>query len=609
MPLLFLFKPTGISNQSAKLQFSEILSRQVELYKEAFGRVFSLRIHQVNSVLIGQIHWDNGIKDWTPWVEHGRFGLAWSGICESFLGADLSASSVEKIIDTVAQKPRQLLDWDGFYGVCTWDERDDTVRLTTGATETTSFWHTEGPNGWAVGNRALPLLELVGQQPAIDLGMASLYAGYGYLVGNNSMFKGVTRLPSRRQVVVLQGQKPTIQTYLPLDAYLVGDGKDLGWDEIVTNSAERILSRVTRQLSYSSNPVLLLTGGRDSRCIAAAAVKAGYNGVAQTSGPANSEDVLIAAQVAKALGITHQHTASDSHQSPLAAMVGAPDRLALWMQLNEGMETVRHVTAFQDFFHRKLPIPTTIEQKFHGLGGEIGRGYTYPINQDLTQMADVSQAYDIIVGKMRGNLKLQTDAKELLLETFKGIERETNGMQMTLAQWLDLFYWQKRTLQWGGDTMSVKSLMDWRWTPLFDRTLIQTAWRLRPEQKSSNQFIEAVTLKLQPALRGVTYNLKPTVPRKHLLKTIKLTLKKIARQTPLLDKLVAQDTIKKHDTDQHLLRFWQDVFFQKPPHVWPELIDKHYLDETLKRPTSEILWNLATVELVGKISTPVVAGK
>lgn len=589
------------------MRFASVLSGQNDLYMQAFGRHFQLRTCQTRSSYIGQIHLDTEVTDWTAWAQNEHGGVAWSGICEQFLGVELDQQEMRKLQTTVACQPEQMRDWDGRFGVCTWNNDQDSVYLATGATETRTFWYAEGPDGWAIGNHALPLLKLVGRQPVVNPDTARLYLAYGYMVSDESMFQGVTRIPTRRQVVSLRGERPSIRTYLALDAYFGDEQPAPDWKSTVANGAARLVTRVKRQLKHSPHPALLLTGGRDSRCIAAAAVRAGFMGSASTSGASNSDDVRIASEVARTLNIPHQLTTAEDSQRSLAALVAAPERVQLWMQLNEGTETIRHATAYQDFFAGRLPFPATIDQKFHGLGGEISRGYYYPADQDLSALADANQACAAFVDHAHSTLASSAPLYELVLDMFKRLESETNGMRLTLAQWLDLFYWQNRCLHWGADMISLKDLLGWRWNPLLDRELICAGWNLRPEQKLSNQFSEAVINTIQPSLKSVAYDKQGHGGRVDLMKVAKKRAKQIVRATPFIKRLLASDRSKKYTIDQHLDQFWQTLFLAQQPAIWPELIDDSKLKGLLKKPSDEMLWNLATVELVARMSVPEVA--
>lgn len=601
MAPMFIWGPARLAPAAAAERFAAVLATQRARYLAAFGREPGHTALAVGETWVAQLQLASGVTGWTPWAQAPGHGLAWSGICEQYLGVTPDAPAVERIVNTVVREPRQLLAWDGRFAICTWDRERGQVVLTTGPTESPSFWYAEGPDGWAIGTTALPLLELVGRRPKIDHDMARLFAQHGYLAGPASLLEGVTRIPSRRQAISTDGGKPRMSAYLTLEAYLAPDGPAPGWAETVAISAERLTARIARQLAHCDQPELLLTGGRDSRCIAAAAVRAGFAGPAFTSGPAGSDDVRIAARVAAALGLEHRRAADEGRTGSVQALVAAPERVRLWTRLSEGMETIRHAAGFEEFFAGELPFPATVRAKLHGLGGEISRGYYYPDRANLSAVVDAPGACEVIAAHASPRVRGTPRSAELLRELFDQIGREMGARPLTLAAWLDLYYWQGRCLHWGEDMMTVKEPTGWRWTPLFDRALIRAAWGLAPEDKASSKLIEAITLRLQPSLAEIGYN-KAAHGHHSPLQTAKAAVKSLARRTPLLAALLPRKRSKKYAVDEHLRQFWDDTLLHGGERYWPALVEQSDLREVLRDPSDELLWNLATVELMAGLT-------
>ena len=82
-------------------------------------------------------------------------------------------------------------------------------------------------------------------------------------------------------------------------------GRRDAWPGGAREVAEALVAAVA-PLRDAGEPVeLSLTGGKDSRLIAAALVKAGVPVVARTHGFADHPDVVVAAEIARRLGIEH----------------------------------------------------------------------------------------------------------------------------------------------------------------------------------------------------------------------------------------------------------------------------------------------------------------
>lgn len=595
MSFLYIWQPTGITQEQAADQFRAILSRQQAVYEDAFGYAWTLHTKRISSVLIGQLQFDTGITGWQPWVEQNGSGLAWSGVCESHLGSDFDAATTDTIIRTLHTSPEQLANWSGKFGVCSWHE--NAVRLTVGATEAPPFWYAEGPRGWAIGNRAHPILDMVGCPTELNLDAAALYIAFGYLVGNNALLKHATRLPTRRQITFTAEHRPQIERYVSMAAYLALPERAATLRDHAQQCAERLVTRARQQLAHSSNPRLLLTGGRDSRCIAGAVAQAGFRGVAQTTGTSKTPDARVAAQICDRLGFEHYLNQFGSHTLPMSAI--SLEGARRWMRVSEGLETMRNAVFFQEFFRRELPYPATREQLFHGIGGEITRGVNYPLGYDLDAAADLRDVQEIMVTKkIPDGLALRQPLAELYADVLRETDAELDGLNVSLAQWLDFFYWQNRDLHWGEDFMSARDLIYWHWTPLIDRRFVQAAWQLAPRDKLSNRFIHEVTAILAPQLRDIPYDHGDSYV------IAKRVARKVLKQLSRFDKRFSLGLRRNTygiDGDPALLRFWNEVFFGSGDHVWRDLIDEaqvRYLITT--NPSSDILWSTASVELVAQ---------
>lgn len=530
-------------------------------------------------------------------------GVAWSGVCENFLGTTSTPALIDHIHRLVHAQPALVGEWDGRFGVCTWQELDHTVTLTTAATDSPTFWYSQGPDGWAIGNRALPLLKLVGQTPALDLVAASVFVNYGYLAGNTALFKNVFRFLPRQQVVLSPHATPKIETYLPLDAYFRNEPGGLRRDVAVRQCAEQVVTRVARQLQHSTEPEVLLTGGRDSRWIAAAAVTTGASFKARTSGPFSSKDVSIAKLVASKAGIDHEHEIGSAQNASVKSLAERPERVALWTEVSEGIETIRHALPFWQFFHEDAPFPVVKRQVFHGLhafGGLLTLDAQVQGKQiALDSVVDCKVLRAIVTAKTSNRLTLHRQVKAILEDECMELQHVVGAMRPQLGQWLNVFYWQNRCTHWGQDMMSVKDLIDWHWTPLLDRHITRAFWHLDAKDKFfARRFVEDATRLLMPSLRRVKYDIpSPTMPLVPAAKQAARHLKHYG------ETMLARGGHRPAQSlgNQNLRVLWDQVLFSGGGHVWPELIDAAALQHMVEhKPSDELLWNLATVELFVK---------
>jgi hypothetical protein len=130
------------------------------------------------------------------------------------------------------------------------------------------------------------------------------------------------------------------------------------------------LTEAVRPLGDGAAPVRLsLTGGKDSRLVAAALSAAGVPFAARTHGFASHPDVIVAGLIASRLGLGHTVT------EPTAA--GSPDEAALLRRLraavlvSDGMLSAFENTGWPD---PRIPAGPPVPVEAGGHGGELLRG-------------------------------------------------------------------------------------------------------------------------------------------------------------------------------------------------------------------------------------------
>lgn len=597
MSQLYLWQVAGIRPQNALQRFEDVLLQQCTLYQRAFGYTFTQRIHQLENILVGQIYFDLGLRGWMPWQQNEAGGVAWSGVCENFLDT-APAALLPCVQGVVHERPADLAEWDGRFGVCSWRTLQRDVVLATAATDSPTFWYSQGPDGWAVGNRALPLLKLVGRQPALDPVAASVFVSYGYLAGATALFKDVLRLPARQRVVLRSDTTPCIETYLSLETYLQHAPRTSSAGTL-REGAERVATRVRHQLQHSAEPELLLTGGRDSRWIAAAIATTKQPIAARTSGPQQSKEVSVAQQVAAALQLPHTHDMHFGSNALIKGLNEHPERVALWTEVSEGVETIRHALPFQSFFHNDGLFPSVKHQVFHGLHSFGGLSTLNNKSQEfrnLDTLVDLRMSHAMVAPKLPPGLACGAAVEAAIEEHCLQIDAQLAPLRPSLGQWLNAFYWQNRCSQWGADMMSVKDLIDWHWTPLFDRSLICDFWNLDSQSRFSKRFIEEATLLLAPELKHIAYS---DTSGASFLQTARRLAKALRRHSAAVVPGITSAAPPAHTEDLRV--FWRQLLLDGNGHVWPDLIERSTVHKLIEQhPSDEVLWSLATVELFAK---------
>jgi hypothetical protein len=594
--LLYVWQPSEMAGADSREAFDAVLSGESKRHEAALGGKVEKHIHATPRVVIGQLAWDLGVLGWQSWREAGQAGCAWTGVCENELAFGETEGRVRSVLAAVESSDHLCL-LAGRFAVCAWDDAVGRVTIATAATGTVTLWYTSGPGGWACGNRIGPLLRLVGRNAELDQESAKLFLAYGYHIGAGCFFANVWRLRARRRVVLDGSEEPRIDRYASITDLLEGGEAEPSVEEAAARGAARVLDRVAWQLPRSSMPMVHLSGGHDSRSIAAAVARSGFQGQILTGGAGDSIDVRIAAEVTSRLGLTH-----GSHASERRSELSLQESKA-WVRLTDGVSVLRH-HSFPRFGTGSTATPRQI---FHGLGGEICRGYFYARASGLDS-AERNHGREVIKNRAATYLlPVSTRLEELIAEPVAAVDAELAQMRPTLGQWLDAFYWQFRCLQWGADSLSISDLLTWNWTPLLDRELIATCWPLKAAPKHSNHFVELMTSVIAPQLSGVRYDKgAPTLRAKPGLAVRAVDM--VARTTrSVLPGRFRQPPPPRIPTvtpynDETLRSFWHQLFFDRDTHTWREFAVKERVERLIElNPSAEALWRLATIELFGRV--------
>jgi hypothetical protein len=262
------------------------------------------------------------------------------------------------------------------------------------------------------------------------------------------------------------------------------------------------------QLADAGQPVeLSLTGGKDSRLIAAALVKAGVPVVARTHGFADHPDVVVAAEIARRLGIEHlvRTPAAPGQQVDVLGRIRATVLVA------DGM-----LSAFENV-GRPDPAASTVVTA-GGHGGELLRG----------GYAETAAGRPGPAGGLRaalGPARRAARSAELLRRlTSKhlGLIRPgpATGYVADLAPWsvavarhplhaLDDFYLVNRAGRWSAAARQAYLIRETLVQPLFDDRVVLAARAVPLADRISGALSAAVLAELCPALTDVPLAGKP----------------------------------------------------------------------------------------------------
>jgi len=228
----------------------------------------------------------------------------------------------------------------------------------TGVTRVDPVYLAEVPGAVVVSDRACWAAAVAGRLGEPDAVMVAAFLSLGYPVLAATPFRGVRALGGQRRLTVSGGQ--LVVTAVPAE-----DPGPGSYDCVAAALVEAV-----QPLGEQAIPVeLSLTGGKDSRLIAAALTAAKVPFRARTHGFASDPDVIGAAMIAGRLGVEHVVT-----EPRPAAPAQAPDegdvlaRLRSAVLVSDGM-----LSAFENI-GRADPQVAAEPVQTGGHGGELLRG-------------------------------------------------------------------------------------------------------------------------------------------------------------------------------------------------------------------------------------------
>ena len=331
----------------------------------------------------------------------------------------------------------------------------------------------------------------------------------GFPLGSATPFSGVSALTRSTTLHLLNGDL----TRLPAPGGAAGalpptpaDGSG-GRPSGARAVADGLVAAVAH-LADAGQPVeLSLTGGKDSRLIAAALVAAGVPVVARTHGFADHPDVVVAAEIARRLGIEHlvRTPAAPGQQVDVLGRIRATVLVA------DGM-----LSAFENV-GRPDPAASSVVTA-GGHGGELLRG----------GYAETAAGRPGTAGGLRaalGPARRAARAAELLRRlTSKhlGLIRTgpAAGYVASLAPWtpalarrplhaLDDFYRVNRAGRWSAAARQAYLIREHLVQPLFDDRVVLAARAVPLADRISGALSAAVLAELCPALIDVPLAGKP----------------------------------------------------------------------------------------------------
>lgn len=425
------------------------------------------------------ITWSNEPPEWTLANPGNETRASVDGV--GYVAPEYRAS--------VAAETRDLLGYSTSLGGCfnLFRATDNAIEAVTDATKSNSVY--VGGNGRVrvLSSRALlaHMVTSARTRPAFDLRALATMPSRGYLLGDGSPYEGVSLLGVAEQVLVTpDGEKRS--TAVP-DSIGNPMSDQRLWSEVVDATAEALVHAFDPLVGGDLH--LALTGGRDSRIIAAAlSHHESISPTTHTMGTPSEPDVVLAAEIAAICGWTHHvNPPSRISASGHSMLVEDPiDRITRVLDVHDGMNSAWDDV--QDYGPvNNMPIMS-------GVGGEILRG-------GLVLTAHTELTRELATRELHA--ALGADPLVSIIEEEPYGRRYLDMVQTSPHRAADEFYYHERNGRWVASRRMGARFRRRVVDPLLDNRFVRNTRQIDPEIRWSERLAFDVIRHLNPRLRDL----------------------------------------------------------------------------------------------------------
>lgn len=347
-------------------------------------------------------------------------------------------------------------------------------------------------------NRPVAALLFAGLRAEPDQAAWLRMAACDWAMGDATPYAGVRVVPAGTRIEV---DAHGCRTHtLDVLADLVARRRD-PLDEASLATTEEALRGVARSIAsvWPGVPVLSLSGGRDSRLVAAAFLAAGIEVRLKTYGAVGGEADTARRLVALLPGpVAHDLTTPAAQQSR-PRVEGAWVRARRWHDATEGLRPALYLSA-----NAPRTLPRHDPPLICGVGGEFAHAPGYPVDVEQLEKLAAHRRRDAMARSLQAKIVLPSGpSDEAVASVATQIRRVLDHAidhGVADAKSLDWFYADERLRRFGMTGESSGRLM-----PLLVPAFLSASFGLSTTQSSASDLHTALIARLVPAWAGVPF--------------------------------------------------------------------------------------------------------
>lgn len=438
---------------------------------------------------------------WPLWSDDGTRVIASTGVPTGWarlVGELEPARAPAELARVIASSPERAAELDPPFTLGVLERDSGSIAIANDLLGAGRLYELRLGDGWVWSNRlgALPLF--AGARPEIDERAWAVFAAAGWFLGEMTPIEGARKVPPG-SVVRVDAQRNGIR----VSTEQTGASRDAVAPRRTrfVRSAERAANEVVEMATdlgaaWDVPIAISLTGGRDSRVSAAAAVRAGIPATFNTGDQVPGEVDVVRELVARSpTSMDHTVYTPEQEEDPGADLAERIRRIHL---VHDGMRNPQEVRRPSEVPQLLSPRPT-----LSGHGGELGHGFYYSNARKLRKLK--GRSGQAIRAQLERNARRRhsaatDEAYELYLRECERTLELGRSFGLRGPVLLDWFYMAQRLPYRSG--LGARS---GRSSACVAPAFVRGAFDLRPKDRLTAKLHRAVVARLVPEWADVPF--------------------------------------------------------------------------------------------------------
>ncbi|MGI3782605.1 MAG: hypothetical protein ACRYG2_17730 [Janthinobacterium lividum] len=417
---------------------------------------------------------------------------------EVLTGPGPLADAPVRLADRLRERPDELRLLTPPFVLATYERAEDSLTLQTDLFGLGRLFELETPEVTVWSNRPVAALRFAGVRAEADPLAWRRMAGCDWPMGAATPYLGVEAVGGATRIVV-GARGPHRRTTDVLGQVARGRPEPLGEASLQATAAALTAAATSVAALWPGTPTLSLSGGRDSRLVAAAFLAAGVGVRFTTYAGAAGEAATAEELLARLPGPVDHRVPTQAPGPRTSAGPGALTRAREWHDMTEGLRPALYLRG---------PAPRTVPGHRRplvcGVGGEFGHAPGYPDDVEEIERLPPGRRLDAFTRSLHAKITLpcgpSRSAGQAVSAQIAAVLKHAAAHDVTDAKALDWFYADERLRRWGMNGESTGRVM-----PLLVPTFVEACFGLTTAQSRDSALHTALIDRLVPGWAGVPY--------------------------------------------------------------------------------------------------------